>query len=62
MPIYKYRAVVNEAEAVEESGSLIARDERGARDKLKALGMTHIHLRELHGLKALLNRFRADFR
>jgi hypothetical protein len=62
MPVYRYVATANEPEPIRESGTVLARNEEKARDKLTAIGLSECSFRELRGLKGLLCRLFPDIR
>lgn len=62
MPVYAFTAVIPGREDHVESGTVAARGEQEARNKLKSLGYEDVKLKKLTGVAALLKRFTADVR
>ena len=62
MPVYTYRATFKNREDHVESGTVVGRDEKDAREKLKELDLNHVTLKKLGGVQGLVKRFVADVR
>ena len=62
MKVFKFKAIINEREAIEELGTVIAKTAEQANKKLYAHGFSDIHIEELHGLSVIFSRFRADIK
>lgn len=62
MSVYKYRILLNRGEEFEEEGTVVAKDEAEAKQKLKPLKYNEIHLKKLSGINALFKQFTADVR
>lgn len=62
MPVFAYTSVVKEREYMTESGTVVAKSEAEAKQKLKALALGNAKVRRLKGLRALIGQFRADIR
>jgi len=60
--IYKYRVELNRGEEFSEEGTVIARDESEAKEKLRILRYRAIHLKKLSGFNAFFKKFTADVR
>lgn len=61
MSVYKYRVTIGK-EDFEEEGTVVAKDESEAREKLRILEFTSVSLKKLTGLKAAVKKFTADIR
>lgn len=62
MSVFKYRVELNRGEDVTEEGTVLAKDESEAKEKLRVLKYRTIHLKKLSGFNAFINQFSADFR
>ena len=62
MAVFRYKATKHIPEEYTESGVVVARDEDEAKAKLNQEGFSEVHLKQVHGLAALWNRFTADIR
>ena len=62
MHVFKYRVELNRGEEISEEGTVLARDESDAKEKLRFLKYRAIHLKKLSGFHAFVNQFRADVR
>jgi len=61
--VFKYRVVLTQREGYVESGTVLARSEEEAREKLrKYFGAGHIRLKRVTGLAALFKSFSADIK
>lgn len=59
MPVYKYQVTLGREDFMEE-GTVIAKDEYEAKDKLRSLDFRQVHLKKLSGLNAFVKQFLAD--
>lgn len=62
MPVFQFTAVDAKHEDQYERGTVVARDETEARQKLKRLNLEGIRFKKLRGLAGFLKAFRADVR
>lgn len=64
MAVFKFRAFTEgkENEDHYEKGTVVARDQAEARDKLRRARYTNIKLKQMHGVSALVKQFMADIR
>lgn len=64
MAVFKFSANTEgkEDEDHREKGTVVARDQSDAREKLKRERFTNIKLKQLKGFSALLTQFTADIR
>ncbi len=62
MSVFKYRVELNRDEEISEEGTVLAKDESDAKEKLRFLKYRTIHLKKLSGLNAFVRQFRADVR
>lgn len=62
MAVFEYRASVRKREDFFEYGTVIARDEQEARQKLQRLDFDKIKLKRLEGLSGFFKHFVADVR
>lgn len=62
MALFKYVAVDHKREDFTESGTIIARDEKEAEKKLKALAFSKVKLKKVTGFSAFIKKFAADVR
>ena len=60
--VFRYRVELHRGEEVTEEGTVLARDEFEAKEKLRFLKYRAIHLRKLSGLNAFVRQFRPDVR
>lgn len=60
--IYNALAVGKEKEDHYEKGTVVARDQLDALDKLRRARLTQIRLKRIKGISALIRRFIADVR
>jgi len=60
--VFKYSATRKEREEHVESGTVVARNESEARDKLKRLSLDEIRLKKVGGISGFLKRISADIR
>lgn len=61
MSVYRYRVTLGREDFMEE-GTVIAKDEYEAKDKLRSLDFKEVHLKKLKGFSALVKHFFADVR
>ena len=59
MLVYTYKVTVGREDFVEE-GTVLARDEYEAKEKLRRLDFKHVRLKKLAGLNAFVKKFSAD--
>ncbi|MCF6285746.1 MAG: hypothetical protein L3K26_11200 [Candidatus Hydrogenedentes bacterium] len=64
MSVFKFRAftIGKENDDHYEKGTVVARDQADARDKLRRERFTNIKLKQLTGVSALVKQFTADIR
>lgn len=62
MAVFQYKATIPDREDYFEVGTVVARDELEAREKLKKLNFKSIRLKRVKGLKSFLLWFSADVR
>ncbi|MBX3179357.1 MAG: hypothetical protein KF886_18530 [Candidatus Hydrogenedentes bacterium] len=64
MAVFKYSALAlgKEREDHYERGTVVARDQMDALDKLRRARLTQIRLKQIRGLNALFMQFTADVR
>lgn len=64
MAVFKFRAYTEgkEDEDHYEKGTVVARDQADARDKLRRERFTNIKLKQMRGVAAFMRQFTADFR
>ena len=62
MVVYKYSGIRKDREDHVETGTVLARNEVGAREKLKRLSLTEVHLKRIKGISGFLKRLTADVR
>lgn len=62
MSVFRYRVELRRGEEVTEEGTVLARDESEAKEKLRFLKYRTIHLRKLSGIDAFVCQFRPDVR
>lgn len=60
MAVFEYKAVDRNREDFTEWGTVVARDEEDARDKLHRLDFDKIHVKRLSGLNAFFRKLSAD--
>ncbi len=60
MALFKYKVTLKNREDFVETGTIRARDKKGAKKKLQALDFRDIHLKQLSGISAFLKGFTAD--
>ena len=61
MAVFRYSAVVKNREEM-ESGTIVARDEERAREKLERLDLTDVRLKRIGGISGLFKSLTADIR
>ena len=59
MSIYKYRVTLGR-EDIREEGTVVAKDEYEAKEKLRALDFRDVKLKKLTGFSAFVKQFMAD--
>ena len=59
MPVFKFTGLKAEREERHESGTVVARDENEAKEKLSGYAFSKVRLKPLGGISALLGRFTA---
>jgi len=62
VPLYKYVATATSMEEQSESGTVVARNEEEAKNKLRQLRFDKIHIRKVAGLRGLVGQFTANIR
>ena len=62
MAVFQYKATIPDREDYFETGTVVARDELEAREKLKKLNFKSIRLKRITGFKSFLLWFKADVR
>ena len=62
MAVFRYKAIKTEEEELVETGVVVAKDSKKAREKLRAKGFGAVHLEPIEGIRALWKRFSADVR
>ncbi|HOJ32660.1 MAG TPA: hypothetical protein PKY35_03950 [Candidatus Hydrogenedentes bacterium] len=62
MAVFQYKAAIPDREDYFEIGTVVARDELEAREKLKKLQFKSIRLKRITGFKSFLLWFSADVR
>jgi hypothetical protein len=60
--VFKYRVVLDRGEEFTEEGTVLAKDEFEAKEKLRILRYRSIQLKKLSGLSAFVRQFSADVR
>lgn len=60
--VFKYSAVVRNREEMVESGTIVADNERQAREKLERLNLIDVRLKRIGGLSGLVKSLTADIR
>jgi hypothetical protein len=60
--VFKYRAVIDREEEFTEEGTVLAKDESEAKEKLRILRYRTVHVKRLSGISAFLKQFSADVR
>ncbi len=58
--VYKYHASAKNREEHMDSGTVYARDEADARQKLRGFGYEKIDLKRVTGVSAFFGKYRAD--
>ncbi len=61
MSVYKYKVTLGREDFMEE-GTVIAKDEYEAKEKLRLMDFKQVHLKKLKGLSALVSHLSADVR
>ena len=61
MSVFKYSVTFGK-EDFQEEGTVVAKDEIEARDKLRILEFKSVSLKKLSGLNAVVKKFSADFK
>ena len=61
MSIYRYKVMLRREDFMEE-GTVIAKDEFDAKEKLRSMDFKQVHLKKLRGLSAFIKQFSADVR
>ncbi len=59
MSVYKYRVTLGREDFMEE-GTVIAKDEFEAKEKLRSLDFKEVRVKKLKGLNAFVKQFLAD--
>ncbi len=59
MSVFKYK-VTHGPEDFMEEGTVIAKDEYDAKEKLRSMDFKEVHLKKLTGLNAFVRKFSAD--
>ncbi|MCH7908813.1 MAG: hypothetical protein QGD90_06420 [Candidatus Hydrogenedentes bacterium] len=59
MSVYRYKVTLGREDFTEE-GTVIAKDEYEAKDKLRSLDFRQVQLKKLNGLTAFVKQFLAD--
>ena len=62
MAVFKYSAVVRDREEMVESGTIVADNDKQAREKLERLDLVDIRLKRIGGLSGLVKSLTADIR
>ena len=62
MAVFRYSATIKNREDYRESGTVVARTEDEAREKLKQYDFANARLRRLGGIGALFKAFTADIK
>lgn len=62
MPVFQYKATIPDREDYSETGTVVARDEQEATEKLKRLNLRATRLKRLTGFMSFLKRFTADIK
>jgi hypothetical protein len=60
--VFKYKAELNRGEEFTEEGTVLAKDEFEAKEKLRILRYRTVHLKKLSGFDAFFKQFNADIR
>jgi len=60
MPVFKYKGFAGHGEEHVEEGTVVAKNEEEAREKLISLEYRDVHLKKMDGIAALLKKFSAD--
>jgi len=61
LSVYTYKVSLGREDFVEE-GTVLAKDEHEAKEKLRQLDFNHVHVRKVSGFSAFLKKFSADIR
>ena len=61
MSIYRYKVMLRREDFMEE-GTVIAKDEFEAKEKLRSMDFKQVQLKKLRGLSAFIKQFSADVR
>ncbi len=62
MAVFRYSAMVKNREEMMESGTIVARDEKRAREKLERLDLIEVRLKRIGGISGLFKSLTADIR
>jgi len=62
VPLYKYVATETSREEHSESGTVVARNEEEAKNKLKQLRFDQVRIKKVAGLMGLVGQFTANIR
>ncbi len=62
MSVFKYRVTLDRDEEFTEEGTVLARDESEAKEKLRILRYRSIQLKRLSGVTAFFRQFNVDVR
>ena len=60
--LYKYTVTYKNREGFTESGTVVAKDEDAAKEKLRLLEFEKVKLKKLQGISALFKQFTADIK
>ncbi len=62
MSVYKYQVMLVRGEEFMEEGTVVARNEAEAKQKLRTLNYRQVKLKKLNGFTAFVRQFSADIR
>jgi hypothetical protein len=60
--VFRYRVELQRGEEFTEEGTVLAKDEFEAKEKLRFLKYRTVHLKKLSGVNAFVKQFSADVR
>jgi len=60
--VFQYKARISKREDYSESGTVVARSEREAEEKVKELDFDHVRVKRIRGLRGLFKALTADIR